>query len=47
MTLADALVVTDLVEHFLRPLQLPAPTAHLVHATANGPSVLVGLMAKW
>ena len=25
MTLADALVVTDLVEHFLRPLQLPPP----------------------
>ena len=25
MTLADALAVTDLVEHFLRPLQLPPP----------------------
>ena len=47
LTLADALAVTDLVEHFLRPLQLPAPVADLVHATANGPSVLVGLMAKW
>ena len=47
MTLADALVVTDLVEHFLRPLQLPPPKAQLVHATANGPSMLVGLTAKW
>jgi glycosyltransferase involved in cell wall biosynthesis len=47
LTLADALTVTDLVEHFLRPLQLPAPRAAVVHATANGPSVLVGLAAKW
>jgi polysaccharide biosynthesis protein PelF len=47
LTLADALAVTDLLEHFLRPLQLPAPAADLVHATANGPSVLVGLTAKW
>ena len=47
MTLADALAVTDLVEHFLRPLQLPPPRSQLVHATANGPSMLVGLMAKW
>ena len=46
-TLADALAVTDLVEHFLRPLQLRAPATDLVHATANGPSVLVGLTAKW
>jgi glycosyltransferase involved in cell wall biosynthesis len=47
MTLADALAVTDLVEHFLRPLQLPPPRTQLVHATANGPSMLVGLTAKW
>jgi glycosyltransferase involved in cell wall biosynthesis len=47
LSLADALTVTDLVEHFLRPLQLPAPDADVVHATANGPSVLVGLTAKW
>ena len=47
LTLADALAVTDLVEHFLRPLQLRAPATDLVHATANGPSVLVGLTAKW
>jgi glycosyltransferase involved in cell wall biosynthesis len=46
-TLADALAVTDLMEHFLRPLQLPAPRADLVHATANGPAALVGLLAKW
>ena len=47
LTLADALAVTDLVEHFLRPLQLRRPKADLVHATANGPSMLVGLTAKW
>ena len=46
-TLADGLAVTDLVEHFLRPLQLPAPRADLVHATANGPATLLGLTAKW
>ncbi|GAA4676771.1 hypothetical protein GCM10023215_06460 [Pseudonocardia yuanmonensis] len=46
-TLADALAVTDLVEHFLRPLQLPAPRADLVHCTANGPGTLLGLLAKW
>jgi glycosyltransferase involved in cell wall biosynthesis len=47
LSLADALAVTDLVEHFVRPLQLAAPTADLVHATANGPSILLGLTAKW
>lgn len=47
MTLADALAVTDLVDHYLRPLQLTPPKAQLVHATANGPSMLVGLTAKW
>jgi glycosyltransferase involved in cell wall biosynthesis len=47
LTLADALAVTDLVEHFLRPLQLAGPAVDVVHATANGPSVLVGLTTKW
>ena len=47
MTLADALAVTDLVEHFLRPLQLQPPRAQLLHVTANGPGMLVGLTAKW
>lgn len=46
-TLADALAVTDLIEHLLRPLQYPAPRADLVHATANGSATLVGLLAKW
>lgn len=46
-TLADALAVTDLMEHFLRPLQFPAPRTDLVHATANGPGTLHGLLAKW
>ncbi|MGE3286619.1 MAG: GT4 family glycosyltransferase PelF [Pseudonocardia sp.] len=46
-TLADALAVTDLVEHLLRPLQFPAPRTDLVHATANGSATLVGLLARW
>ncbi|GAA4932045.1 glycosyltransferase involved in cell wall biosynthesis [Actinomycetospora succinea] len=46
-TLADALAVTDLVEHFLRPLQLPAPRADLVHCTVNGPAMLLGICAAW
>lgn len=46
-TLADGLAVSDLVEHFLRPLQLPAPRADLIHATVNGPATLLGLTARW
>jgi glycosyltransferase involved in cell wall biosynthesis len=46
-TLADALVITDMIEHFLRPLLLPPLDVDLVHATANGPSALVGLLTKW
>ena len=39
--------MTDLIEHFLRPLQLPAPRTDLVHCTVNGPAMLLGLSAKW
>lgn len=46
-TLADALAITDLIEHYLRPLQLSPLDVDIVHATANGPSALVGLLGKW
>jgi glycosyltransferase involved in cell wall biosynthesis len=46
-TLADALAITDLIEHYLRPLQLSPLEVDIVHATANGPSALVGLLGKW
>ena len=46
MSLDDALAVTDLVEHFLRPLQL---TRQGEAGARHGerPSMLVGLTAKW
>jgi glycosyltransferase involved in cell wall biosynthesis len=46
-TLADALAITDLIEHYLRPLQLQPLDVDVVHATANGPSALIGLLSKW
>ncbi len=47
MTLADALTAADYIEHYLRPLLLPPLEVDVVHATANGPSALVGLVTKW
>jgi glycosyltransferase involved in cell wall biosynthesis len=47
ITLADVLMITDFIEHYLRPLQTPPLDADLVHATANGPSTVVGLLTKW
>lgn len=47
ITLAEVLAITDLMEHYLRPLRLPALDADIVHATANGSSTLVGLATKW
>ena len=47
LTLADALVATDIIEHYLRPLQLPLMDVDVVHATANGPATLIGLLNKW
>jgi glycosyltransferase involved in cell wall biosynthesis len=35
------------MEHFLRPLGMPVLETDLVHATANGPGALMGLLAKW
>ncbi|MEV3990795.1 GT4 family glycosyltransferase PelF [Streptomyces sp. NPDC049837] len=47
LTLADVLTATDLVEHFLRPLADAPLRVDVVHAVANGPCILVGLVAKW
>ncbi|GAA1868001.1 hypothetical protein GCM10009836_55580 [Pseudonocardia ailaonensis] len=47
LTMADAVAVTELIEHFLRPLDLPVLEADLVHATANGPGALMGALARW
>jgi glycosyltransferase involved in cell wall biosynthesis len=47
LTLADALEATWLLEHMLRPIAVDPVRADIVHASMNGPSVLVGLAAKW
>ncbi|MFC5952478.1 GT4 family glycosyltransferase PelF [Pseudonocardia lutea] len=47
LSVGDALAVTELMEHFLRPLGMPVLETDLVHATANGPGALMGLLAKW
>lgn len=46
-TVHDALTATDLLEHSLRPLSVPAPCADITHAVSNGVAVLPGLAAKW
>ncbi|MEV0718172.1 GT4 family glycosyltransferase PelF, partial [Asanoa sp. NPDC050611] len=47
LTLADATQAAWLLEHMLRPLSAPAVEADVVHASMNGLSMLVGLVAKW
>lgn len=47
MTFADALTALNLLEHFLRPLSLPAPQADVVHAVSNGLAGLLGLTSRW
>lgn len=47
LTLREALELADLVEHLLRPLGVEPVTADVVHAAMNGPSMLVGMLAKW
>ncbi len=47
VSVLDASVALELIEHQLRPLFAPPPTADLCHATANGLSVLPGLAANW
>ncbi|KAB7744793.1 DUF3492 domain-containing protein [Nostocoides sp. F2B08] len=47
LTLKDALDWGDLLEHLLRPLQEPPVDSDVVHASMNGPSMLVGMTAHW
>ncbi|HEY5246999.1 MAG TPA: GT4 family glycosyltransferase PelF, partial [Dermatophilaceae bacterium] len=47
MSLQDALVITDLLEHSLRPLSQPAPRVDLCHPVSNGLPTLVAMMAQW
>lgn len=46
-TVDDAVRVTRLFEHFLRPLGTETGDADLVHAVSNGLSGLIALSAKW
>lgn len=47
MSLRDALMITDLLEHSLRPLSQPAPRVDLCHPVSNGLPTLVAMMAQW
>jgi glycosyltransferase involved in cell wall biosynthesis len=47
LTLQDALLASELIEHLLRPLQLIPDKAEVYHAVSNGPAALVGMMGKW
>ncbi len=47
MSLRDALVATDLIEHSLRVLSRPAPVADLCHPVSNGLPTLVAMTAQW
>ena len=46
-TLADSLQATDLLERYLRPLEMVPVGADVTHAAANGLSALNGMVAKW
>jgi glycosyltransferase involved in cell wall biosynthesis len=47
MSLQDALVTADLLEHSLRPLSQAAPRVEVCHPVSNGLPTLVAMMAKW
>jgi glycosyltransferase involved in cell wall biosynthesis len=47
VTIADAMVALELIEHQIRPLFAPPPEADLCHATANGLAILLALGAYW
>lgn len=47
VTVAEAGLVLDLIEHQLRPLFVSPPEVDLCHATANGLSILPALGAFW
>lgn len=46
-TVSDAVVVIDLLDHYLRPLGFEAPEADVCHAVSNGLACLVAFNAKW
>ena len=47
LSVADAVDVLSLLEHFLRPLASPPPESELCHSVANGLGALPALAAKW
>ncbi|GAA4676284.1 GT4 family glycosyltransferase PelF [Phytohabitans rumicis] len=47
LTLAEALMASDLIEHTLRPLSRPPLDVDICHLAMNGLSALVGLTSKW
>ena len=47
LTLADALMVSDFLEHLLRPLSHPPLEVDLVHSAMSGLSTMIGMAAKW
>ena len=47
LTLRDAFIATDRIEHLLRPLSHPPVQAEVCHLAMNGVSALVGLSSKW
>ena len=46
-TVADAVTVIGLLDHFLRPLGAAAVQADLCHAVSNGLACLIAFNAKW
>jgi glycosyltransferase involved in cell wall biosynthesis len=46
-TVGDAVAVTRMIAHSLRPLRGLSPSADLVHPVSNGIAGLVALAAKW
>ena len=47
ISLRDAVIATDLLEHSLRPLSYPPVQADVCHLAMNGLSALAGMAAKW
>jgi glycosyltransferase involved in cell wall biosynthesis len=47
LSLAEALIASDLIEHTLRPLSLPPVDVDICHLAMNGLCALVGLASKW
>lgn len=47
LTLGDAAVAANRIEHLLRPLSHPPVFAQVCHLAMNGVSALIGLTSKW